>query len=130
MESSIRKVSFSKSNVNSMSAVEVPDSGLHSMIKDLHINQSNMEKQLLNVTKTLTGLSDCKNRWRKDDMSGMYWWGLHDTPDCYSFKMFNDRDKVEMLRNKGECFNCMGGLQLARFCTLKAPSHDTTLEAG
>ena len=39
--SSIRKVSNSKSTVNSMSAVKVQDPDLHSMIEDLHINHSN-----------------------------------------------------------------------------------------
>lgn len=70
MGSFIRKGS-NKSIVNCVSAVEVQD--LHSKIKDLPINQSNMEKQLLNVTKTLTSLVDSKNRWRKEDMSGRYW---------------------------------------------------------
>lgn len=72
MGSAIRKVS-NKSNVNSMSAEEVQEPGLHSMIKELHINQSNLERQLLSVTKTLTSLADSKDRWRKDDMNGMYW---------------------------------------------------------
>lgn len=123
MGSSIRNVS-NKSSVNNMSGVEVSDPGLHSMIKDLHINQSNMEKQLLNVTKTLTSLADSNNRWRKGDMSEGHWCWLHetdthDTPDCYSFKLLNDRDKVEVLRKKRVCYNCMMGQHLARFCTVR-----------
>ena len=88
----------------------------------------------MNVAKTLTPLANSKNRWRKDNVSGMYWCWLHeinthDTPGCYSFKILNDRDKVEMLRKKGVCYNCMAVQHLARFCTIRDGCTVMTKEA-
>lgn len=57
-----RTLNNNKSNVNSLLAVEAPD-------PDLHVSQSNTDKQLLNMTNALASLADSKNRWRKGDMS-------------------------------------------------------------
>ena len=76
------------------------------------------------MAKTLTPLTNSKNRWRKDNLSGMSWCWLHETnthgtPGCYSVKILNDRDKVEMLRKKGVSYNNMAGQHFARFCTIR-----------
>lgn len=53
MGSAVRTYGSYKSNVNNMTGSEAQDSDLHTLVKGLHDNQANIEKQLLNVTKTI-----------------------------------------------------------------------------
>ena len=47
----------------------------------------------------------------------------NDTHDCYNFKQLDDRDKVEILKKKGVCYNCMTDQHMARYCYYKRWVH-------
>ena len=89
------------------------------MVKDLHGNQANMEKQLLSVTKVLNNLADNNiYKWGNPSQSTYRCWfhesNTHDTQECYSFNLLNDREKLEIARKKNLCFNCLTDQHLAR----------------
>lgn len=123
MGSAIRKVSSIRTNVNSMSNSEVQETDIHVLIKDMHNNQTNMERQLLIITKALASLAGNASKptnGTSSQASYRCWFhesNTHDTQDCYHFKSLRDEDKLEMLRKKGLCYCCISGQHLAKDCT-------------
>lgn len=121
MGSVVRNVAL-KSSVNSAQCTEPRNTDIHIMMKNLQENQASMEKQLVNVTKAITNLTDNSNIYKRKstEVSEGCWFHesyTHDTQNCHSFKALSDKEKMEMLKRKGLCFNCISGQHLAKNCT-------------
>ena len=95
MGSAVRNASNTRSNINSVSNSGVQETYMQAMIRDIQNNQTNMERQLLNVTKAMNDLSVNK-RYTNDSSSQSsyrYWLhesNTHETQNYYQFRSLSD----------------------------------------